>query len=125
MSSRSVEAWKALLRSSLTDAMKARRAEHVSALRQALAAIDNAEAADASLAPAVEPGHFAGGVAGLGAGDVARRQLSPQQVEAIIRAELDERRAAAAQYRALERPNDAARLEAAIDALEALLTSAA
>lgn len=50
--------------------MRERQADAVAALRETLAAIDNAEAIDASAAPPVQHGVIAGGVAGLGAGEV-------------------------------------------------------
>ena len=60
-----------------------------------LAAIDNAEAVD----PATGPGRDPLGTVGLGSGEVARRQLSQADVERMVRAELDERLAAAEVYR--------------------------
>jgi hypothetical protein len=61
--------------------MKARDTVAVKALRSALSAIDNAEAADPADADDVQLGVIAGGVAGLGAGEVARRQLSADEVD--------------------------------------------
>ena len=65
----------------------------MSALRSAMSAIGNAEA--------VEPGpgrpagtgsaHFAGAVAGLGAGEAERRRLTEADVAAIVRQEAAER----------------------------------
>jgi uncharacterized protein YqeY len=87
--------WRARIRRALTAAMKARDATAISALRSALAAIDNAEAPDVSEAPAGQTGVIAGGVAGLGAGEVARRELSDAEVEAIVRGEITERQSEA------------------------------
>ena len=72
--------------------MKARDQAAVSALRSALAAIDNAEAADAAQA-STGPGtaEFAGSVAGLGAGEVPRRVVTDADAVAIVRAEVAER----------------------------------
>ncbi|WP_261567537.1 hypothetical protein [Frankia gtarii] len=73
--------------------MKRRDSVAVAALRSALAAMDNAEA--------VEVPRFSGAEAplrGLGAGDVARRHLSAQEMDDIVRAELSERLEAAATY---------------------------
>jgi uncharacterized protein len=95
---KTVDEWKATLRVALKDARRARQATTVSVLRETLAAIDNAEAAEASAAPQVQQGVIAGGVAGLGAGEVARRVLSVEDVRAIIERELKERRDAAATY---------------------------
>ena len=96
---RSVDEWKSLLRTAIRDAMRARNSDAVSALRETLAAIDNAEAADLTAAPSTQDGVIAGGVAGLGAGDVARRVLDGASVAAIIEREIEERRAAAATCR--------------------------
>jgi uncharacterized protein len=118
---RTVEAWKRVLRDALRDAQRARRALAVAVLRETLAAIDNAEAADSSAAPPVqEHGVIAGGVAGLGAGEVARRVLSAQEVTALIEREIQERQAAAATYEALGRAEEATALRAQIEALVAL-----
>gem|GEM_PF-809311 len=67
-------------REALTAAMKARDAVAVGALRAVIAAIDNAEAADPAHAPAQQPGPIAGGVKGLGAGEVPRRTLGDAEV---------------------------------------------
>jgi uncharacterized protein YqeY len=112
------------LRQALPAAMKAHDRPAVTALRSALAAIDNAEAFDpdealaegmldvpepAGWEPAdpddagvssggpglaAQPGlagppPFAGTVAGVGAAEVARRGLTPKQVEGIVRAEIE------------------------------------
>lgn len=95
---KTVEEWKSTLRTALKDAMRARQTAQVAVLRDTLAAIDNAEAADASRAPPVEHGVIAGGVAGLGAGEVARRSLGPEEVRAIIDRELEEKREAEVTY---------------------------
>ena len=92
--------------------------------RETLAAIDNAEAADPSAAPPVQHGAIAGGVAGLGAGEVPRRRLSPEAVTAIVERELNERREAAARYTALGRHDEAARLALQVEALVPVVASA-
>jgi uncharacterized protein YqeY len=81
-----------------------------------LATVDNAEAADLSAAPQQQPGVIAGGVAGLGAGDVARRTATEQDVRDILSTAISEREAAAVQYDALQRPEEATALrdEAAV-----------
>jgi uncharacterized protein YqeY len=81
------------LRGSLRGAMKQRDSVAVAALRSALAAIDNAEAVEISQFSSVEAP-----LRGLGAGDVARRHLSAQEMDDIVRAELSERLEAAATY---------------------------
>jgi uncharacterized protein len=119
---RSVEAWKSVLRDALRGAQRARRTSAVAVFRETLAAIDNAEAADPSAAPPVQQHEvIAGGVAGLGAGEVARRVLSAQEVAALIEREIQERRAAAATYEAHGRPEEANTLRSQIDLLVALL----
>jgi uncharacterized protein len=107
---------RARLRRALPAAMKARDRLAVTALRSALAAIDNAEAfdpdealaegmddllepagwepADADDVDAAHPG-FAGTAAGVGATEVERRSLTPKQVEGIVRAEIETREEAA------------------------------
>jgi hypothetical protein len=86
--------WRARLRTELLAARKDRDATRVSALRSALSAIDNAEAVDAGL-DAPSSGTIAGGVAGLGAAEVARRELSDAQIRQLVRDEINERLAAA------------------------------
>ncbi|HET9893499.1 MAG TPA: hypothetical protein VFQ44_00945 [Streptosporangiaceae bacterium] len=99
---------KSRLHAALRDAMRGRDAAAMSALRGALGSIGNAEAVDtaqAAAAPSSPPGgpHFAGAIAGLGAAEVARRQLSTAQVEAIVAAEISERESAAGSYAAAAR----------------------
>jgi uncharacterized protein YqeY len=110
--------------------MKARDTVVVSAMRSAIAAIDNAEAADLGDAPAVDPashlavapGHsIAGGVAGLGTGEVARRELSVAAIELILQGEIADRHAAAGAYRASGRDEQALVLEGESAALERCL----
>lgn len=108
---KTAEEWKTSLRGALKEAMRARQPAAVSVLRETLAAIDNAEAADLSAAPAVQGGRIAGGVAGLGAGDVARKTLTPQEVRAIVERELQEKRHAALTYARLEKHEQAQELE--------------
>jgi uncharacterized protein YqeY len=110
------------LRTALTAAMKRRDAAAVSALRSALAAIDNAEAVDPAHTPA--PGTsatIAGAVTGLGAAEVPRLHLTEDQIEAIVRTEIAERLRAAEQHDALNIPDRAARLRAEAGALNAEL----
>jgi uncharacterized protein len=63
--------------------------------------------------------HVAGTVAGPGAAEAERRCLSPAQVAAIVAAEIDERREAAAQYERAGHADRAARLAAEAQALAA------
>jgi uncharacterized protein len=102
--------------------MKARDPAAVAALRSALAAIDNAEAVEVRHAPTSSSGGvIPGAVAGLGAGEAARRDLSEPEVAAIVRAEVVDRRSAAAEYERAGRPDRAARLTAEADVLDAHL----
>lgn len=87
--------WRARLRESLLSARKDRDAARVSALRSALSAIDNAETPDGARVDAPSSGVIAGGVVGLGAAEVARRELSDAQIRALMQGEIDERLSAA------------------------------
>ena len=62
------------LQTALRGAMKARDRAAVAALRSTLAALDNAQAVEADVAP-VEHEHFAGTAGGLGAGEAPRAAL--------------------------------------------------
>lgn len=117
---RTVNEWKTLLRAALRDAQRARESHAVAVLRETIAAIENAEAADITLAPSGQSDAIAGAVDGLGAGEILRRELSPQEVAAIIERELRERREAAATYTALGRGNEADALRRQVAVLESL-----
>ena len=103
------------LRRSLGVAMKAHDPIAIAAVRSALAAIDNAEAAELSDAPAIQPGVIAGGVAGLGAGEVPRRVLSGGQVAEILLARIAEWRTAADDYERSGHQDQSTRLRAEAD----------
>ncbi|WP_243057080.1 GatB/YqeY domain-containing protein [Nocardioides sp. SR21] len=89
----------ARLREDLTTALRARDRVTAGVLRTALSAIANAEAQPA---PADTPvslrteGVIAGAATGLGAADVARRELTAADVRTIVAGERDERLASAA-----------------------------
>jgi uncharacterized protein YqeY len=117
---RSVEEWKTVLRTALREALRERRAAAAAVLREVLAAIDNAEAAEPGAAPPVQHGVIAGGVPGLGAGEVPRRLLSAEAVAAIVEREIRERREAAATYAALGRDDEASTMRLQLDVLAAL-----
>jgi len=110
---------RARMRRGLVDAMKARDQQAVAALRSALARIDNAEAVDAAAVDA-EPalyrgdGHpaVAGSVRGVGAADVDRRVLTPEEMAAIVRDDVEEREIAADVLERVGRPDQAERLRA-------------
>jgi uncharacterized protein len=97
--------------------MKAQRRDEMDALRNLIAAIDNAEAVEiSSPAPPPSSEHVAGAVAGLGTADAARRSLSEHDLRRVIEAELWERDAQAERLTLLGRADDASRLrtEAAV-----------
>lgn len=99
--------------------MKTRDAVAISALRSALAAIENAEAVDAAQAspPAVVDSDIAGSAGGLWAAEIERRSLTDAQVEEIVRAEVTERLAAADDYERLGHREHAERLRNEADVL--------
>ena len=128
------------LRRALPAAMKARDRPAVTALRSALAALDNAEAydpdealaeglsdllepagwepadPDADDVDAAHPG-FAGTVAGVGATEVERRSLTSRQVEGIVRAEIETREAAATVLEGIGKHEHAERVRAEMKVL--------
>ncbi|HXZ71498.1 MAG TPA: hypothetical protein VEH31_11605 [Streptosporangiaceae bacterium] len=115
---------RARLRLALAEALRARDMIAVSALRSALGAIGNAEAAEpGAAAPAGSAGpHVAGSVAGLGAAEVPRRSLSAAQVEQIVRVEAGERERAAAGYERAGHADRADRLRREVQVLRSVLT---
>ncbi|MEV6323613.1 hypothetical protein AB0M45_20825 [Nocardia sp. NPDC051787] len=106
------------LRAGLSAAMRARDRAGVSALRSALGAVDNAEAVDVAEHRAGALEHSA---TGLGVAEVERRELTEQDVERIVRAEVTERLTVAEQYESLGRTDRAATLHAEAKALTDLL----
>lgn len=105
------------LREALPVAMKARDRVAVGVLRAALAAIENAEAvAGAGAAKAIEESP-----AGAGATDVARRVAGEAEVALIVRAEIAEREAAAAEYERAGQAERAALLRREAEVLAAHL----
>ena len=116
------EAIRDRLHGALRDAMRARDGVAASALRSALAALDNAGAVPAGQGPAAASGpHFAGAVTGLGAGEVPRRGLAAGEAERIVRAEIAEREAAAAGYEGAGHGEQARRLRQEARILESVL----
>jgi uncharacterized protein len=88
------------LQLALREALRARDTIPTSALRSALAAIDNATSVPAAPTPAAGSSgpYVAGAAVGLGAGEAERRALTEADIEEIVRAEVAERRAAARDY---------------------------
>jgi uncharacterized protein len=105
------------LRAALPAAMKDRDPAAVAALRSALAAIDNAEAVAPSPLAGLQEGVIPGATAGLGSAEAPRVELTEDEIAAIVRAEVDERRAAAGEYAQAGHTDRAARLTAEADAL--------
>lgn len=121
---RSVEEWKIALREALRHALRARQPQVAAVVRETLAAIENAEAADLSVAPPAQAGPIAGGVAGLGAGDVPRKILTAEAVAEIVLREFRERQEAASMYTRMERHEEANALRLQMDILTSLLAPA-
>jgi uncharacterized protein len=114
---------RAQLRAALTAAMKARDTDAVTALRTTLGAIANAEAVDrAERSTTPVDGPIAGAATGLGATEVARRQLTDEDVAAIVLAQATEREDAAAGYERAARHDHAERLRAEAAVLRRALT---
>jgi uncharacterized protein YqeY len=112
------------MRAALTVAMKARDMATVRAIRSALGAIDNAEAVEAT----VESGSIdadstiAGAVAGAGSTEVHRRTLDDRGTTQVLQAEIDDRLAAAEEYRSAGADERADLLRAEADAIAAFIT---
>ena len=92
--------------------MRAGDALRVSVLRTTLAAVANAEAVDAS---------GAGPVSGVYAGDIPRRELSDDDVRAVVVAARDELRTAEAELRAVGQTEAAADLAVQAGVLDGYL----
>lgn len=110
---------RANLRAGLTAALKARDRVAVTALRSALAAIDNAEAVPVDLPQGTVTGneHVAGAAIGLGAAEAERRHLTDTDVRSIVEAEVRERSAAAEEYERLGRDDLAEKVRAEAEVL--------
>ena len=101
------------LRRDLASAMKAREPDAVSALRTAIAAIDNAEAVPVpDQQQASTSSHIAGARAGLGAAETARRPIGSSQQMAILRDQVAGYTTEADRYDALGQQAAAQRLRA-------------
>lgn len=110
MDNSAVDAMKLQLRSDLRAALAGRRASDVEVLRSLLGALDQAEAV-----PIAQTGHVSFRFGEPGA-EIARKRLSPADVQAAILRERDELLAAADEYAARAREDLAAgyRLKAAV-----------
>lgn len=110
------------LRADLTAAMRRRDRAAVSTLRSVLSTIANAEAVPVADAPvadasAATEGPVAGAVVGLGAAEAPRRELSEDDVRALVAGDRDDLLAAAA----VVAPERAEELRAAADLLATYL----
>jgi uncharacterized protein len=110
------------LRQQLSTAVRERDRVAAGALRDAMAALDNAEAVapdqDAVTQSSV---YVAGGVAGLGAAEAQRRVLDTESQHAILRADIEARLAAAATYEQHGQSARAEELRAGADVLLGVL----
>lgn len=106
------------MRAALSVAMKSRDRQAITALRSTLGAIDNAEAVDVGeqRAGAVETS-----AVGLGVAEVARRELTEDDIEQIVRAEIADRSTTADEYDRLGRAAQAEDLRVQAKALDDLL----
>ncbi|MFI1096811.1 hypothetical protein [Streptomyces sp. NPDC020917] len=100
--------------------MRARDKVAVSALRSALATLDNAEAVPVDES-ALRGVALEQSPVGAGATEAARRELGEDEVTAVVRAEADERLDAAAQLTAPAHADHATRLRAEAAVLLSLL----
>jgi uncharacterized protein len=121
VSNQPAQQWRRTLRDALLAARKNRDTASVSALRSALSAIDNAETPDEIQLDAPLSGKIAGSVVGFGAAEVPRRHLSDTQIRELLRAEIDERLAAAEQFTAGGHADRAATLRAEADVITDVL----
>lgn len=114
---------RSLLRADLVAAMKERRTEAVTALRTAIAAVDNAEAVEAPARITAHTGseHVVGARSGAGSTEAERRVLSIDEVRALLRAQIDERTGEADLYDAHGRHDAALRLRGEADVLRPYL----
>ncbi|WP_051570035.1 hypothetical protein [Cryptosporangium arvum] len=110
------------LASALKSALKQRDREALSVYRTALAAIANAEAVSAG--EEHRAGAIEASVTGVGGAEVARRELTEDDVVTIVRNEIAERRSAASAVRSAN-PVAAERLERDASLLEAVAGSGA
>ncbi len=113
------------LRRHLNQAMRDRDRVATAALRDAIAALDNAEAIDpGDDVTSAASEYVAGGVVGLGAAEAERRVLDLVSQRAILRADIDARLDAAATYEHRGHPARGAQLRVEADVLRAVLETA-
>jgi uncharacterized protein YqeY len=112
---------RAHLRRKLRAAVRDRDRIAVGALRDAIAALDNAEAVEPGETATAVSEFVAGGVVGLGAAEAERRVLDAESQRAIVKAEVESRLAAAAMYEQHGQSSRAADLRVSADVLLAVL----
>ena len=117
---------RASLRDDLKAALKAHDRVAITALRSALAAIDNAEAvpADHPLDSVTGNEHVAGSASGLGAAEAERRHLTEADLRSIVENEVRERSVAARKYEQFGRNDLAEGLRAEAQVLSRYLRPA-
>ncbi len=98
------------LADALPQALRERDAIAVAAIRSAIAAIENAAAVEPTQAAGTGSEYLAGSVAGLGAAEAPRRELSEPDLFAIVLAEATDREAEADDYRRIGQHQAADRL---------------
>jgi hypothetical protein len=110
------------LRQALSRAVRERDRIAIGALRDAIAALDNAEAVEPDQDAVVQPSEYvAGGVVGLGAAEAQRGVLDTESQRAIVRAEIEARLGAAATYEQHGQTERAGELRSGADVLLAVL----
>jgi uncharacterized protein YqeY len=112
---------RAHLRRQLRAAVRDRDRIAVGALRDAIAALDNAEAVEPGETVTTVSDFVAGGVLGLGAAEAERRVLDAESQRAIVEAEVESRLAAAATYEQNGQSSRATDLRGSADVLLAVL----
>lgn len=117
-----IEALKGALRRDLTAAMKERDRDTASALRTALAALDNAEAVMVLANGQVAAGaHVAGARSGVGSTEAGRRAVTGDQAREILSGLIAEQSGEAGRYDTLGQASAAQRLRAQADVLRKYL----
>ena len=113
------------LRQRLTTALRERDKPIASAMRSAIAALENAEAVPASqgVVPATSS-HVAGAAVGVGAAEAERLALDEATESAILRAEVDGLLDAAREYESLGHGDRAAEARTAADELSVVVHNA-
>lgn len=112
---------RARLRSDLKTAMKERSGVDVAAIRSLLAALDDAQAVPAPAhvpASSLAGEHLAGAAVGVGSTEVARLELSEAEIALVVDGQIEERRAAATTFDAVDQPDAADRLRAEARVIE-------